>query len=103
MKTQSKRIPLKRVLEKELKDAEFQFYFEKERAVSRIARMIRDARIKANLTQAGLAKRALTSQAVIARIESASDSRIPSLALLERLARALKAKLLVSFEYDKAA
>ena len=99
----AKRIPLKKILDEELKDAEFRFYFQKEQAVSRIARMIRDARMKVNLTQSELAKKASTSQAVIARIESASDTRIPSLDLLERIAKALKAKLLVSFEYDQAA
>lgn len=99
----NKRISLQRVLHKELKDRTFRFYFEREEAISQIARMIRDARQKVHLTQSELAKRADTSQAVIARIESATDSRVPSLDLLERIAKALKAKLLISFEYDQAA
>ncbi len=94
----TKRISLQDVLKEELKDAEFCFYFEREKAISRIARFVRDARVRIGLTQVTLAKKAKTSQAVIARLESGTDRRIPSLDLLERIARALKAKLLVSFE-----
>lgn len=103
MKKNHKSISLQKVLRKELKDREFRFYFEREEAISQIARMIRDARQRARLTQTELARKADTSQAVIARIESAADSRIPSLDLLERIAKALQAKLLISFEYEKAA
>ena len=103
IKGKRKRIELKDVLKNELKDAEFSFYFERERAISEIARMVRDARLKTGLTQAQLAIKAQTSQTVIARLESGSDRRIPSLDLLERIARALKARLMVSFAYKKAA
>jgi len=103
MKKIGKRVLLQKVLQEELQDREFRFYFERERAVTQIARMIREARQRSQFTQAELAKRADTSQGVIARIESASDSRIPSLDLLERIAKALNAKLLVTLEYQKAA
>ncbi|MDO8461892.1 MAG: helix-turn-helix transcriptional regulator [Deltaproteobacteria bacterium] len=103
MKTRSKRIALKEVLRKELKDSEFHFYFEREKAISEIARLVREARQKASLTQAALAKRAKTSQTVIARLETGMDERIPSLELLERIAQALKARLMVSFKYKAAA
>ena len=96
----AKRIALKDVIKKELKDSEFSFYFKKEKFISKIARLIRDARLKVGITQAELAARAKTSQTVIARLESGIDKRTPSLDLLERIARALKAKLLVSFEYQ---
>lgn len=99
----AKRVALRDIIEKEMRDAQFKFYFERERAVSEIARLVRDARLKAGLTQAALAHRAKTSQTVIARLESGVDQRTPSLELLERIAGALKAKLLVSFEYRKAA
>lgn len=98
-----KRVALKNVIKKEMKDAEFRFYFERERAISKIARMTRDARLKAGLTQAQLAQRAKTSQTVIARLESGVDQRTPSLDLLERIARALRAKLMLRLEYQKAA
>ena len=103
MKTRSKRIALKDVLQRELKDPEFSFYFHRERAISEIARLVRDARLKAGLTQAQLAKKAQSSQVVIARLESGTDARVPSLDLLERIANALKAKLLVRFEYKEVA
>jgi ribosome-binding protein aMBF1 (putative translation factor) len=103
MKAKHKRIALKDVLKRELKDPEFGFYFEREKSITEIARLVRDARAKAGLTQAQLAKKSQTSQAVIARLESGTDQRVPSLDLLERLASALKAKLLVRFECKEVA
>ena len=103
MKAKSKRIALKDVLKRELKDPEFSFYYQREKAISEIAQLVRDARLKAGLTQAQLAEKAQSSQVVIARLESGSDDRVPSLDLLERIASALKAKLLVRFEYKKVA
>ena len=75
----------------------------REKAISKIAQLVRDARLRAGLTQAQLAEKAQSSQVVIARLESGGDDRVPSLDLLERIARALKAKLLVSFEYKNVA
>lgn len=103
MKTKTKRITLKEVLRNELKDSEFAFYFKKEKAISEIARLVRDARQRASLTQSELAKRAKTSQAVIARMESGLDQRIPSLNLLDRIAHALKARLMIGLDYKSAA
>ncbi|MDP2607229.1 MAG: helix-turn-helix transcriptional regulator [Deltaproteobacteria bacterium] len=103
MKAKRKRIALKEALSRELKDPEFSFYFQREQAISEIARLVRDARLKAGLTQAQLAKKAQSSQVVIARLESGTDQRTPSLDLLERIANALKAKLLVRFEYKQVA
>jgi len=103
MKAKRNRVTLKEALSRELKDPEFSFYFQREQAISEIARLVRDARLKAGLTQAQLAKKAQSSQVVIARLESGTDQRIPSLDLLERIASALKAKLLVRFEYKQVA
>jgi ribosome-binding protein aMBF1 (putative translation factor) len=103
MKSKSKRIALKDVIKRDLEDPEFSFYFQREKAISEIARLVRDARVKAGLTQAQLAQKARSSQVVVARLESGSDGRIPSLDLLERIASALKAKLLVRFEYKDVA
>ena len=99
----AKRIALKDVIKRELRDVGFKLHFEREKAISENARLMRDARSKAGLTQLGLAHRAKTSQTVIARLESGTDRRVPSLDLLERIASALKAKLMLSFEYKKAA
>jgi ribosome-binding protein aMBF1 (putative translation factor) len=103
MKAKRKRIALKDVLKRELKDPEFSFYYRREKAISEIAQLVRDARLKAGLTQAQLAEKAQSSQVVIARLESGTDDRVPSLDLLERIASALKAKLLVRFEYKNVA
>jgi len=103
MKTKSKRIALKDVLKRELRDPDFSFYYQREKAISEIAQLVRDARLKADLTQAQLAEKAQSSQVVIARLESGTDDRVPSLDLLERIASALKARLLVRFEYKKVA
>lgn len=46
-------------------------------------RVLRDARLRASLTQRGLAKRAATAQSVIARIESGKSN--PTLETLSRL------------------
>ncbi len=103
MKAKPKRTALKDVLKRELKDPEFSFYYQREKAISEIAQLVRDGRLRAGLTQAQLANKAQSSQVVIARLESGSDDRVPSLDLLDRIANALKAKLLVRFEYKKVA
>jgi ribosome-binding protein aMBF1 (putative translation factor) len=59
--------------------------------------MVKRARTAAGLTQAQLAARAGTTQAVIARIEGAK-AFTASLDLLDRIARALGGRLLVEFE-----
>jgi uncharacterized protein len=56
--------------------------------------LIADARIVAGLTQAGLARRAGTSQALVARYESGRVS--PTVAALQRLLRAAGHDLLLS-------
>ena len=99
----TKHITLDEVLKEQLKDPEFRFYFERARAIRNIAELVLKARKKAKLTQSQLAKKAQTTQAVIARLESGNDRRTPSLELLKRIARALNARLQVSFDFDRAA
>lgn len=94
-----KRLTLKEVLSKEMQDAEFSFYYQHQKSISQIARLVKQARIKAGLTQKQLADHARTSQAVIARLESGADSRTPSLDLLARIARSLRGRLVVGFEF----
>jgi ribosome-binding protein aMBF1 (putative translation factor) len=62
-----------------------------------IAVMVKRARTGAGLTQAQLAARAGTTQAVIARIES-GKAFTASLDLLDRIAHALGGRLSVEFE-----
>ena len=54
-----------------------------------------DARVKKKLSQAALAKKMKTGQAVISRLESGKAK--PSIALLQRLAEAINAKLEIRF------
>jgi ribosome-binding protein aMBF1 (putative translation factor) len=103
MKAKRKRIPLKDVLKRELRDPEFSIHYRREKAITEVAQLVRTGRLRAGLTQAQLAEKARSSQVVIARLESGTDDRVPSLDLLERIASALKAKLLVRFEYKKVA
>ena len=62
-----------------------------------IAVMVKRARTVAGLTQAQLAARAGTTQAVIARIEG-GKAFTASLDLLDRIARALGRRLAIAFE-----
>ena len=82
-----------------LKDPEIRVEFEAQRAKTQIAEAVRAARLKAGLTQTMLAKLSKTTQAVISRIESGTDSRTPSLDLLSRIAGACKAHLSFSFVF----
>ena len=70
---------------------------------SEIAQLIRTAREKAGLSQRELAHKAGTTQAVVSRIESGNDSRMPSLTLIYRLLSAADAKLELKCIFDNAA
>ena len=96
-------IPLEEVIREELKDPVFRYYFERRTAITEIAHIVLGLRKKAGLTQAQLAKKADTTQAVIARLESAKDKRIPSTDLLFRIAYAANARMSISFDFDVAA
>ncbi len=103
MKKKKSYRPARPFVEKLLKDPEVRIYFEEERVKTEIAMAVRNARIHAGLTQVELAEQADTTQAVVSRIESGTDSRVPSLALLGRIAAACKAKLMFGFEFKKTA
>lgn len=89
--------------EKLLKDPEVRFHYEKRRAQRNIALVVHSARKRAQLTQAALAKKAGTTQGVIARLESGKDSRIPSMPLLSTIAAACGASFEFVFSYKKPA
>jgi transcriptional regulator with XRE-family HTH domain len=65
-----------------------------------IATMVVKLRRKTKLTQSQLAMIAGTKQSVIARLESGTDKRVPSLDLLGRIVSASNMKLNVSFFLD---
>lgn len=102
-KKTKKRTTLKETLKNELKDSDFSFHYKQEQAINDIARMIRNARLKLGFTQAQLAKRAGTTQTVVARLESGTDGRTPSLDLLGRLAHALRTQLCVDLRPETRA
>lgn len=86
-----------------LKNQTIKFFYDEEKTKSDIARMIRTAREKSGLSQRELAKKAGTTQAVVSRIESGADSRMPSLTLIYRLLTASDAKLELKCIFEKAA
>ena len=82
--------------EKELlKDGSFIKAAEEVEIEYMLAKNIIELRKKRNLSQAELAKKVGTKQPVISRLETASVK--PSIALLERIAQALGAKLEIKF------
>ena len=81
----------------ELKDPEFRLHYNRELLINAVAKMIVELRRSNNLTQMELAKKAKTTQSVIARLESGSDERVPSIDLLSRIASASDARLNISF------
>lgn len=86
-----------------LKNQVIKFFYDEEKTKSDIARMIRTAREKSGLSQRELAKEAGTTQAVVSRIESGADSRMPSLTLIYRLLAASDARLELKCIFEKAA
>lgn len=74
-----------------MKDPEFRREYDALQPEFEIAEQIIKARVERKISQAELAKRMKTGQAVISRLEGMNAS--PSLALLKRLARALNIKL----------
>lgn len=85
-----------------LKDKVFRVLYEEEHAKTEIAYAVRSARMKAGLTQAKLAKKIGSTQSVIARLESGSDKRTPSLPVLARIAAACGAQFEFGFKFKRA-
>ena len=84
-------------INKKQKNLVFRSEYDREFLINAIAKMTIDLRHSAKLSQEELAKKARTTQAVIARIESGKDERVPSIALLARIAEASHARLNISF------
>lgn len=86
-----------------LKNPQTKILYSEERAKSEIAMAVRAARLRSRLTQAALAKRIGSTQAVIARLESGTDSRTPSVPLLAHIAAACNGTLELGFRFKHAA
>jgi len=83
------------------KDPKMQSMFEEEVANREVAQKIYQLRTKAGMSQAELARRVRTTQSVISRLEDA-DYDGHSLAMLNRIAAALKQRVEIRFVARKA-
>jgi ribosome-binding protein aMBF1 (putative translation factor) len=79
------------------KDHKLQELYEEEKINYQSALAIREAREAAGLTQAQLAKKIGTTQSVISRLEDA-DYEGHTLKMLERIAEALKQRIVIHLE-----
>lgn len=91
MKKKPKLVSAENLHKKWMRNPVYRTEYEKLEPEFAIARSIIEARIKRNISQADLARKMGTGQAVISRLESASAS--PSLSLIKRLASALGLKV----------
>ena len=96
MRNRKNLIPFKKLHREWMKDPAFRKEYEKLETEFQIARQMIGARIKRKMTQAQLARRVGTGQAVISRLEGMNAK--PSLSLLERVARALGTKFTVTIQ-----
>lgn len=87
MRTQKKWFSHEELHRKWMKDPEYRREYEKLEPEFQIARQMIAARIKQKMSQAELAKKAGTGQAVISRLEGMNAK--PSISLLQRVAEAL--------------
>lgn len=78
-----------------LKDKEIRQAYDKLGPEFALVQVIIQKRIEKGLTQAGLAHKMKTKQSAVSRLESGNYN--PSLAFLEKAAKALDAQLIVSF------
>lgn len=83
-------------LKRRLKNPAFRKAWEDSEVAYQLGRKLIEARLKRNISQRELAKKAHTTQAVISRIEGMNSN--PSIGLLKKLAGALGLKLKVGFE-----
>lgn len=83
-------------LKESLKDPKFRKEWEDSEVEYQLGRKLIEERLKRNISQRDLAKKAHTTQAVISRIEGMNSN--PSIGLLKRLAEALGTKLKIGFD-----
>ncbi len=86
-------IPLRDILRDELKSKAFRKAYDEEGARLRLAKEIREIRLKKGLTQSEVAKKADMPQSVIARIESGQHAF--TLGTLDRIAHAFNKKVVL--------
>lgn len=96
MNKKPKTIPFERIHREWMKDPEFRREYERLEPEFQIARQMISARIKRKMSQAELARKAGTGQAVISRLEGMNAK--PSISLLKRIAQALDTKIQVTVQ-----
>jgi ribosome-binding protein aMBF1 (putative translation factor) len=85
-----------------MNDPEVRFHYEENKAKSKLAMAVKTARLRAHLSQAKLAEKIGTTQSVIARLESGTDQRTPTLPLLAHIATACGGNLEIGFKFKHA-
>jgi len=85
----------KKIHNKWMEDSKYRYEYEKLEPEFQIAKTIIEARTKKHFSQAQLAKKINTGQAVISRLENMNGK--PSLSFLQRVAEALQLKLEIRF------
>ena len=80
-----------------LEDQAFSKQYHRARITSEISQKVYDQRLKSGMSQTEIAKKANTTQPVIARSESGKDKHISSIELLDNIASAMGTYLKISF------
>ena len=83
----------KKYVENKKKNKEFQLIYDEVKMHLKIARLVEELRLKANMTQMQLARKAHVSQPMIARIERGDQDRVPTLSTINKVFRALGYKV----------
>jgi len=94
-------VPLDDIIKEECKDKKFAALFQRELLINEISKIVVGLRKRSRMTQKELANKAGTTQPVIARLESGSDRRVPSLDLLTRLVIAGDATIKFAVSYNR--
>ena len=95
-------VPWEEVRGQILADPEVRLHYDELVIRERIGQVFQEARIRAGLTQAEVAAAAHTTQPVLARLEAGRGS-VPTFRLLDRIARAVGLRVVLSLEADRAA
>ena len=84
-----KDLTLQEVINKEMRNLEFRLKYKETEMHIKIAHLIEKLRLKAEMTQAQLAKKSSVSQPMIARLERGDKDRVPTLSTINKVFRAL--------------
>ena len=80
---------LKSDIKNKTKNGEFKLMYEEVQMHLKIAHLVEKLRLKADMTQAQLAKKSSVSQPMIARLERGDQDRVPTLSTINKIFKAL--------------